>query len=77
MDFHDFYNVDQRICQFPNSQKLENFIVLSLLSKYIRYQDLHYFLLMLLTKNFCHSKCNIALGVRILDLEDNKSIHVS
>ena len=31
---------------------------------------------MLLTKNFGHSKYNIALGVRILDLEDNVSMHV-
>ena len=31
---------------------------------------------MLLTENFGHSKYNIALGVRILDLEDNMSMHV-
>ena len=42
---------------------------LTVFSKYIRYQDLQYFILMLLTKNFGHSKHNIALGVRVLGLE--------
>ena len=42
----------------------------------ISYQDLQYFILILLTKNCGHYKYNIALGVRILDLEDNMSMHV-
>ena len=57
-------------------KKFEISHFLSLFSKNIRYQDLQYFILMLLTKNFGHAKYNIALGVRILDLEDNMSMHV-
>ena len=57
-------------------RKFEISHFLSLSSKYIRYQDLQYFILMLLTKNFGHSKYNIALGERILGLEDKISMHV-
>ena len=50
---------------------------LTVFSKYIRYQDLQYFILMLLTKNFGHSKHNIALGSKgfrtRVRLEDNNS----
>ena len=66
-----------KYCNFSETQrKFEISHFLSIFSKYIRYQDLQYFILMLLTRNFGHSKYNIALGVRILDLEDNISIHV-
>ena len=60
---------------FTNSQKFEISHFLSLLLKYISYQDLHYLILKLLTKNFGLSKYDMALGVRVLGLEDTVCMH--
>ena len=57
-------------------KKFENSHFLSLFSKNIRYQDLQYFILMLLTKNFGSFKYFKALGERVLGLEDWINIHV-
>ena len=74
--FHDFYAFDQQICHFfTNSQKFEIFHFVSLLLKYMSYQDLHCLILKLLTKNFGLPKYYIALGVRVLKLEDKLCMH--
>ena len=39
------------------------------------YQDLHYLILKLLTRNFGLSKYDMALGVRVLGLEDKVSMY--
>ena len=73
--FHDFYAFDQQICHFfTNSQKFEFFYFVSLLLKYMSYQDLHYLILKLLTRNFGFSRFNMAIGVRALGLEDKVSM---
>ena len=59
---------------FTNSQKFEIFHFVSLLLKYIRYQDLHYLIIKLLTRNFGFSRYNMAIGVRALGLEDKVSM---
>ena len=75
--FHDFYAFDQQIRHFftTNLQKFEIFHFLSLLLKYMSYQDLHYLILKLLTKNYGLSNHKMALGVRVLGLEDKVGIH--
>ena len=74
--FQDFYAFDQQICHsFTNSQKFENFHFLSLLLKHMSYQDLHYLILKLLTRNFGFSRYNMALGVKALGLEEKVSMH--
>ena len=73
---HDFYDFDQQICHFfANSQKFEISHFLSLFSKYMSYQDLQYIIIKLLIRNFAPSKCNMALGVRVLGIEDKVSMH--
>ena len=73
--FHDFYAFDQHVSHFfTNSQKFEIFHFVSLLLKYIRYQDLHYLIIKLLTRNFGFSRYNMAIGVRALGLEDKVSM---
>ena len=39
------------------------------------YQDLHYLILKLLTRNFGFSRYNMALGVKALGLENKVSMH--
>ena len=74
--FHDFYAFDQQICHFfTNSQKLEIFHFLSLLLKYMSYQDLQYLILKILTRNLGFSRYNMALGVKALGLEDKENMH--
>ena len=74
--FCDFYAFDQQICHFfINSQKFEIFHFLSLLLKYMSYQDLHYLILKLLTRNFGFSRYDMALTVKALGLEDKVSMH--
>ena len=74
--FHDFYDFDQQICHFlTSSQKFEISHFLSLFPKYMSYQDLHYIILKLLTRNFAPSKYDMALWVRVLGLEDKVSVH--
>ena len=41
------------------------------------YQDLHYLILKLLTRNFGFSRYNMALGVKALGLEEKVSMHSS
>ena len=43
--------------------------------KYMSYQDLHYLILKLLTRNFGFSRYNMALWVKTLGLEDKVSMH--
>ena len=59
---------------FANSHKFEIFHFVSLLLKYMSYQDLHYLILKLLTRNFGFSRYNMAIGVRALGLEDKVSM---
>ena len=74
--FQDFYAFDQQICHsFTNSQKFKIFHFLSLLLKHMSYQDLHYLILKLLTRNFGFSRCNMAPTVKALGLEDKVSMH--
>ena len=73
--FRGFYDCDQQICHFlTNSQKFKIFHFVSLLLKYMSYQDLHYLILKLLTRNFGFSRYNRAIGVRALGLEDKVSM---
>ena len=41
----------------------------------MNYQDLHYLILKFLTKNYALSNHKMALGVRVLGLEDKVAIH--
>ena len=73
--FHDFYAFDQQICHFlTNSKEFKIFHFVSLLLKYMSYQDLNYLILKLLTRNFGFSRYNMAIGVRALGLEDEVSM---
>ena len=75
--FHGFYDFDQQIRHFfTNSQKFEISCFLSLFPKYLSQQDWQHLILKLLTRNFGLTKNNMALGLRVLGLEDKVSMHV-
>ena len=73
---NDFYNFGQQIGHFFQTQKYLKFhIFLSRYPKFMSFQDLHYLILKLLTKNHGLSNHKMALGVRVLGLEDKVGIH--
>ena len=57
-------------------KNLKRFYFVSLLLKYMSYQDLHYLILKLLTRNFGFSRYDMAIGVRALGLEDKVSMQI-
>ena len=71
-----FCGFDKQIFHCSQTHKnLKIMYFLSLSPKYISYPDLYYLILKLLIKNYGLSDHKMALGVRVLELEDKVGIH--